>query len=138
MFSTARPRIPHRSGLTYTLRYSATDMAASSTTSINFTGVSLPANWAVTGVRVRNLTQWTGTSLASLTIQIGNASLPSIYAPPFELTGTIISTSQQCSGAFAEAVDATDSVIVRFVANGCSMNAITTGSVEVCVRIEPV
>ena len=137
MFSTSRPRIPNRPGITYTHKYQASDMSSSSSSTINFTAASIPANWAVTGVRIRNLSTWTGVSLAGLTIQVGNANLPSIYASPYELTGTILSTSQQCSGAFAEAVYAADNIIVRFVASGCAVDAITTGSVEVSIRIEP-
>ena len=133
----AREKIPAKAPITYKLSYSNTDMTSSSN-SQNFTAVGIPQDWAVTGVRIHNQTQWAGTSLSSLQVQIGTAANPTAYANGYELTSTVTSTSIQMSSAFAESTVLPHDIIIRFVSVGASINAITAGQVDVSIRVEPI
>jgi len=132
----ARQKIPAKVPVTYKQTYQYTDMT-SGTTAQNFTLVGIPADWVVTGIRIQNITTWAATSLSSLQVQIGTAASPSAYANPYELTNSVTSTSVQISSPFTCPTTVAHDIIVRFVATGASMNAMSAGKLEVTLRVEP-
>ena len=131
----ARERIPAKNPVTYKFWYTAEDVRAAASIQ-NFVAVGIHEDWAVTGIRIHNVTRWTGAKVSSLRVQVGTIDNPAAYTSPFELAAPS-SANLQLSNSFAEAVQPAHDIVVRFTAMGANLNALTAGQVEITVRIEP-
>lgn len=103
--------------------------------------ITIPDDYAVTGVRIRNLVRFAGPSITSVTVSVGAnngaTSDNTFYASPYELTLAVTDRSLQMSSPFATYSASAHSLYARFTAVGANLSALTAGSVEIAVRIAP-
>lgn len=130
--------IPQSEVLSYKFVYQQQDPApmdfTSVTTSQDITLFGMPPNHAVCAVKINPTIAFVGTSLATLTIQIGVSATTNYYAPAFSITQ---SAAFQVTTPLSMQSSAAHDVVARFIATGASINAITAGQVEITIQIRP-
>lgn len=106
-----------------------------------FTLVTIPEDYAVAGVRIRNLVRFQGPSITSVTVSVGATNGATtdntFYAPAYELVLNVTDRSIQLSSPFAAYSANAHSIFTRFVATGANLNVLTAGSVEIAIRCVP-
>lgn len=109
-----------------------------------FTMVGIPADYAVQGVRIRNLVRFQAPTLTSLTLSIGAEKDGvfdyTFYGAPYELMLPVTDRSLQTSAPFASYTAAAHNIVARFTATGSGgskLADLTAGVVEITFRIVP-
>ncbi len=136
---TSLSRIPNTNSLPYRFVFQQTSPSPSNFTSSTTTQVmnliTISPNWVVKACRILPIIQFIGTSITSVTLQIGTTANPSLYASPYELTQVITPTNLQISSALAQSLTTGDGILATFTTVGNSINAITAGMVSIDLDI---
>lgn len=103
--------------------------------------LTIPDDYAITGVRIRSLVRFQGPSITSVTCSVGanngSTSDNTFYASPYELALTVTDRSIQMSSAFQAYSAQAHFLYARFTAVGANLSALTAGAVEIAIRAVP-
>jgi len=115
------------------------DAFAALTANIDLVGI--PEDYAIAGVRIRNLVRFQGPSITSVTVSVGaNNGVTSdntFYASAYELSLSVTDRSIQLSSPFAAYSSSAHTLYARFTSVGANLSALTSGAVEISFRCVP-
>jgi hypothetical protein len=109
------------------------------------TVIGIPGNYVVVGCRILLLTQFSGPSITSVTLQLGTTGTPGFYAPAYQLaqlaTDRTFQITQQPTHSDwlnGEATLAAHDIVYTFTSIGNTLSALTQGEVEITLQYRPV